>query len=370
MAYTEDKAFELIESAHERGKLGHAFIISGTKHAGVESLTTRVINLINREEPKLHVKQQDPVKRVAAPVDMFDLFGEVESVEEVVEEVSKAPIQARAEAQNLQELEGELVKIVRPQLKTRIIPVDAMRELEKTFYKTAASGKYKVGVIVDADRMRDAAANAFLKTLEEPPNGSILFLLTASPDRLLSTILSRCVIIPLIAENDQREELAGEQEMISALLRNAKAGFHSVSRALTIKSVFASILEKRKLEIEKVYEAALKDEQEHYKNTTDGEWLKNREKHYEFLTLGDYIVERAKFIDFLILWLGDLVRIKTGATKLDFVQHQTAMTEVAAKESLESLLQRMAAMEELRGLFETNVSEALALEVSFMKAFA
>ena len=351
MAYTEDKAFELIESAYERGRLGHAFIISGTKHAGVESLTTRVVNLINRDEEKEDEGEGG---------DMFDLFGEVEGVD-------KAP---EPEAENLQELEGELVRIVRPQMKSRIIPVDAMRELEKSMFKTARKGKYKVGVIVDADRMRTEAANAFLKTLEEPPNGSILFLLTASPERLLTTILSRCVNIPLIAENDVREELEGEQEMLTTLLRNAKVGFNSVSRALTIKSVFATILNKRKLAIGKVYEASLKEEQNHYKNTTDGEWLKDREKHYESLTQSDYIFERSKFIDLLILWLGDLVRIKSGAPRLDFQQFEAGMVEAASNESLESLIQRMDAMEELRGLFETNVSEALALEVCFMKAFA
>lgn len=351
MAYTEDKAFELIESAHKRGRLGHAFIISGTKHAGVESLTTRVINLINREEESVAEGGGD---------DMFDLFGEVEE---------QTP-QNQPEAENLEELEGELVRIVRPQMKSRIIPVDAMRELEKSMFKTARRGKYKVGVVVDADRMRAEAANAFLKTLEEPPNGSILFLLTASPERLLSTILSRCVNIPLIAENDVREELEGEQEMLTTLLRNAKLGFNSVSRALTIKSVFATILNKRKLAIGKVYDASLKEEQLHYKNSTDGEWLKEREKHYESLMQSDYIFERSKFIDLLILWLGDLVRIKSGATRLDFDQHEAAMAEATAEESLESLLQRMDAMEELRALFETNVSEALALEVCFMKAFA
>ncbi|MEZ7956727.1 MAG: hypothetical protein QMC23_08650 [Rubritalea sp.] len=355
MAYTEDKAFGLIEFAHEKGRLGHAFIISGTKHAGVESLTTRVINLINREEGSQEAGE-------GGGDDMFDLFGETK-------EAGDTP-QSQPEAQNLQELEGELVRIVRPQMKSRIISVDAMRELEKSFFKTARKGKYKVGVIVDADRMRKEAANAFLKTLEEPPDGSILFLLTASPERLLSTILSRCVNIPLIAENDVREVMEGEKEMLNTLLRNAKIGFNSVSRALTIKSVFASILNKRKLAIGKVYEASLKEEQDHYKNTTDGEWLKDREKHYECLTHSDYLFERSKFIDLLILWLGDLVRIKSGATRLDFVQHEAAMAEAAAKESLESLLLRMDAMEELRGLFETNVSEALALEVCFMKAFA
>ena len=351
MAYTEDKAYELIESAFKRGRLGHAFIISGTKHSGVESLTTRIVNLINREEES---------EVTDGGVDSFDLFGEVQGVD-------KAP---EPEAENLTDLEGELVRIVRPMMKSRVISVDAMRELEKTMFKSIPKGKYKVGIIVDADRMRTEASNAFLKTLEEPPDGSILFLLTPSPERLLSTILSRCVNIPLIAENDEREQLDGEQEMLTTLMRNAKMGFNSVPRALTIKSVFASILNKRKLAIGKIHDASLKEEQSHYKNTTDGEWLKDREKHYDALVNSDYLFERSKFIDLLILWLGDLVRVKTGAPRLDFNKQEAAMREAVEKESLESLLQRMDAMEELRGLFETNASEALALEVCFLKAFA
>jgi len=138
---------------------------------------------------------------------------------------------------------------------------------------------------------------------------------------------------------------------------------------LTIKSVFASVLNKRKLAITKDHEASQKEEEKHYKNATDGEWLKDREKHFESLIQSDYLLERSKFIDLLILWLGDLVRLKTDATKLEFSQNESAMREIAEKEELESLLRRMEALEQLRGMFETNVSEALALEVGFMKAF-
>jgi DNA polymerase-3 subunit delta' len=56
-------------------------------------------------------------------------------------------------------------------------------------------GSRKIAVIDDADLMNDAAANALLKTLEEPPDGSILFLIAANPDALLPTIRSRCQMI-------------------------------------------------------------------------------------------------------------------------------------------------------------------------------
>ncbi len=54
------------------------------------------------------------------------------------------------------------------------------------------AGSRRVAVIDDADAMNEAAANAFLKTLEEPQPGAVLMLIAAQPDRMLPTIRSRC----------------------------------------------------------------------------------------------------------------------------------------------------------------------------------
>ncbi|QDU41002.1 DNA polymerase III subunit tau [Maioricimonas rarisocia] len=65
------------------------------------------------------------------------------------------------------------------------------------------SASRRIAIIDDADKMNEASANALLKTLEEPPEGSILILLTPSKDAILSTIQSRCQPIqfsPLTAE--------------------------------------------------------------------------------------------------------------------------------------------------------------------------
>lgn len=53
-------------------------------------------------------------------------------------------------------------------------------------------GGRKVGIVNDADSMNDEAANALLKTLEEPPEGALLILIACNPDALLPTIRSRC----------------------------------------------------------------------------------------------------------------------------------------------------------------------------------
>lgn len=58
--------------------------------------------------------------------------------------------------------------------------------------RTAAEGRYKVLRVVDADRMNDAAANAFLKILEEPPPRTVWVIELADPEELPDTIVSRC----------------------------------------------------------------------------------------------------------------------------------------------------------------------------------
>ena len=55
---------------------------------------------------------------------------------------------------------------------------------------------------MDAERMNDEAANAFLKTLEEPPGQCLLILSTSQPDQLLQTIISRCVRVNLLQSGD------------------------------------------------------------------------------------------------------------------------------------------------------------------------
>ena len=96
--------------------------------------------------------------------------------------------------------------ILRPGGKARLIKVgkseeaNSMRKLVVDIAKSSNQGGRKVGVVVDADRMNAASANAFLKTLEEPPPGTTLFLLTTRPYDLLDTIRSRCLNFRIPAE--------------------------------------------------------------------------------------------------------------------------------------------------------------------------
>ena len=82
--------------------------------------------------------------------------------------------------------------MIEPEKKSRVIAVDAVRALNHRIQTSSFAGGWKVAVIKYADRLNDQAANAFLKTLEEPPARTLLLLLTDAPQSLLPTVVSRC----------------------------------------------------------------------------------------------------------------------------------------------------------------------------------
>ncbi len=72
------------------------------------------------------------------------------------------------------------------------IRIDDIRSIEEALSFRPFEGRRKVVIVDDSEKMNQSASNAFLKTLEEPPSGSIIIMITSSPDSLPSTIRSRC----------------------------------------------------------------------------------------------------------------------------------------------------------------------------------
>ena len=77
----------------------------------------------------------------------------------------------------------------------RTLLVDSIRALEKEAHFQPYEAGSRVFIINDAEKMNDEAANALLKTLEEPPRTTYIILIAHRPDALLSTIRSRCQTI-------------------------------------------------------------------------------------------------------------------------------------------------------------------------------
>lgn len=75
------------------------------------------------------------------------------------------------------------------------LPIKVIRDLCGELGLKPARGSRKVAIVDDADDLNEEAANAFLKTLEEPPPGSVLILIGTSAELQLDTIISRCRVL-------------------------------------------------------------------------------------------------------------------------------------------------------------------------------
>ena len=137
---------------------------------------------------------------------------------------------------------------LRPTGKARIITVEKTRELISIINRTSNQGGCKVAIIHEADRMRKEAANAFLKTLEEPPPDTFILLTTSRPYSLLATIRSRCLLVRLPKEKNLESDQDWEtwkndyQEWILCLLDRENLKKDRVSPLFQAYGLAASLL--------------------------------------------------------------------------------------------------------------------------------
>lgn len=102
--------------------------------------------------------------------------------------------------------------MVEPEGSSRAIKIDQVRDLIANMSLRPMQGPHRVAVLRESDRMREEAANAILKTLEEPPSFAMLILTSARPRVLLPTIRSRCQEIHF--------GLLSNENVVEALNRN------------------------------------------------------------------------------------------------------------------------------------------------------
>ena len=128
----------------------------------------------------------------------------------------------------------DLLNVARPEEKHEL-PIKVIRELCLDLGLKPMHGTRRVAIVDDADDLNDEAANAFLKTLEEPPPGSALILIGTSAEVQLDTIISRCRVVrfdPLPAT--ELAAVLAEQAIVTdpeEAARLAMLGEGSVGRA-------------------------------------------------------------------------------------------------------------------------------------------
>lgn len=126
---------------------------------------------------------------------------------------------------------------LQPEKGKSTLGIDAVREVSEKLYEHARLGGAKVVWIADATLLTEAAANALLKTLEEPPKNTWFFLSCQEPARLLATLRSRCRAFHLAPPNEQyalawlTRELSAPRETLLTALRLSD---HAPAAALTL----------------------------------------------------------------------------------------------------------------------------------------
>ena len=154
-----------IRTALAQQAIGHAYLFSGDEGIGKRLMAVRFAQALSCETPP---SSSQP-----------DSCGQCRACEQIVSGTWP----------DLLVIEPEQEK-ANPQIK-----IDQVREIERhMIYRPLLSAR-KICVINDADRLTTNAANAFLKTLEDPPEHSLFILVTSQPLRLLATVRSRCLAL-------------------------------------------------------------------------------------------------------------------------------------------------------------------------------
>ena len=321
MAFARGTALEFLRRAHEQNRLAHAYLITGPLGSGKELLAAELTSLVNGTPTK-------------------DVFS--------------------AKARE--------VFIARPESKSRRIVTAQIRELEHALQMRAANAGRKVVIIPDADRLQTEAANAFLKTLEEPPKDSLLLLLSALPEALPETILSRCIAIPLASDGEARSTKE-EEKLVKLLQQASRHPTWSIQFAYRLAQEFQQLLRAVREEVKHETDEALKREQTRYKDATDGAWLEEREHYYKALTESLYLQRRAALVEILFAWWTDVLRATNAVAQRDLPAATQETAALARRFDNTQILKRIRLLEEFRDHLGRNIHESLAIEVAFLAIF-
>lgn len=159
-------AVELLQGAIANRRVGHAYLFTGPEHIGKTTLARLFAQALNCLE-------SEPGQRPCGKCRSCQLIA-----------ADRHPD----------------VRLVEPEVSgrgKRTLKIEAVRDLQHDLSLAAYEARYKVAILTYFDAATTGAANAFLKTLEEPPGNVILLLTAAEADTLLPTITSRCHVMAL-----------------------------------------------------------------------------------------------------------------------------------------------------------------------------
>lgn len=234
------------------------------------------------------------------------------------------------------------------------IKIEQIRELEQQLVYHPLVGRRKVCLIDEADRMTPGAANALLKTLEEPPDHSLLLLITSRPSALLATVRSRCQGIRFVAPARAQVETA---LMTKRRIPPADARFLAMVTQGRIGQALETDL------------AATRVQQDEFSALTSAKALQSVAT---LLTAAEalYRSDRApEALEWIAQWVRDLILVSVGADP-DHVLNRDRLPqleEAARGLRPDALLDLLADIETIQQAATRNVNLQMALETILLR---
>ncbi len=229
-----------------------------------------------------------------------------------------------------------------------VIKISSIREVRREAALTSFGGKKRIFVISRAEDMEDAAANALLKTLEEPAGDCLLLMTAANRESLLPTIVSRCQQVrfdPLGDEEIARAlvERQGVEPSRASLISRLSNG--SYGRALELLQT--DVFEERTFAVEFIRNALSGNAA---KVIDDAERItswKNRDQVQRFLVT-------------ILMWFRDALVLKEGGTIINLDQEED-LRRFLARNPQADILAAMAETERALSLLDRNAYIKLIL---------
>ena len=328
-------AAELLRRSLSGGRLGHAYLFQGDEMESLESVAIHFSQILLCSAPPTRAQNGQAIEACGRC----------------------------SQCQRVGRFTHPDVTWVHPESKLRVIVADQTRTVSRVLSLRPTEADRKIAVIAGADRMNASAANAFLKTLEEPPANSVILLLTTDPGRVLETILSRCLRLALGTghvpiQPDVRAWIAGFAAETTRSAKGLLPRYRLLSSCLEILGARHEAIE-ASLEAESPL-ARFPDADSQQKDQWETELKAAIEAEYRRV--------RSQFLAGFHAWLRDIWMARIGGACEPFLPEiAEATARVAARLTPEQAQDNLAAWERTQRLLHTTVQEALALEVGLIR---
>lgn len=236
--------------------------------------------------------------------------------------------------------------------KPTVISVDDIREqVNNDIIIKPYSSWYKIYIIPEAELMNPQAQNALLKTIEEPPEYAIIMLLTNNLDKMLPTILSRCITLNL--------KPVGELDMMEYLSR---MGIPQAKAKFCVGFAFGNLGKAVRLATSEEYNEIKHDCVQILKDI-------NRMEIYDLIDavkkMSKYKLDIYDYLDIMMMWYRDILMLKVSGSpdKLLFKEEYATLKQQANYISYEGIENVLKALDKVKVRLEANVNFDIAMEL-------